>query len=117
MGRFEFSLKALQEARDKAVIDKPCPICDYDDAIRILEAAQAFTETDRRWLVDTIDEGISVGAMRNRFCDFVHALPDSGIGRREVINVCNGIQERAGRGRAQVNEKDAIPDAETEVKK
>jgi hypothetical protein len=30
--RFEFSIKAIEDAREKAVIDKPCPICDYDEA-------------------------------------------------------------------------------------
>jgi hypothetical protein len=90
MGRFEVAIAELQEdlehkasvreqlrKRDLGHRDVDRSIDSIESAIRLLEAAQELTETDRRWLVDTIDEGIPVGAMRNRFCDLVHALPDA----------------------------------------
>ena len=36
---FELAIFALKRERSKAAIDDPCPICSYDAAIRVLEAA------------------------------------------------------------------------------
>ena len=36
---FDLAIFALKRERGKAAIDDPCPICSYDAAIRVLEAA------------------------------------------------------------------------------
>lgn len=37
---FEIPIKILKKAREKSRIEDPCPICQIDDAIAFLEAAQ-----------------------------------------------------------------------------
>ena len=38
-GPFDFTIWTIRKAREKLRIDDPCPICDMDAAIRVLEAA------------------------------------------------------------------------------
>jgi hypothetical protein len=45
---FDLAIFALKRERDKAVIDDPCPICSYDSAIRLLEAAGRVD----KWAID-----------------------------------------------------------------
>ena len=52
---FELAIFALKRELGKAAIDDPCPICSYEAAIRVLEAAGGFTADDKERIANALD--------------------------------------------------------------
>ena len=48
--QFDLAIFALKRERGKASIDDPCPICSYEAAIRVLEAAGTAREAKERYI-------------------------------------------------------------------
>ena len=53
---FDLAIFALKRERDKAVIDDPCPICSYEAAIRLLEAAGKAREAKDKYVMAGFSE-------------------------------------------------------------
>jgi hypothetical protein len=61
--RFDAAIKSLHKARDKARIDDPCPICQIDEAIIVLESwprweklISAAGKVDKLAIIKTMEE-------------------------------------------------------------
>ena len=59
IGRFDYSLKTLRRALAKAKIDDPCPVCDLEAAIRLLEEAG---KVNKRRAIDRINSSFAFEA-------------------------------------------------------
>ena len=76
---FDLAIFALKRERGKAVIDDPCPICSYDAAIRVLEAAGKVDKVRAIKYSDDFlctSNCIILGCQGPKIRDLLSALPD-----------------------------------------
>ena len=76
---FDLAIFALKRERDKAVIDDPCPICSYEAAMRLLEAAGKVDKKEARECLDVSDERqawMGMYCWYNQIDTLLSALPE-----------------------------------------
>ena len=56
---FELAIFALKRELGKAAIDDPCPICSYEAAIRVLEAAGKVDKEDKELAIHWMEDDYS----------------------------------------------------------
>ena len=56
---FDLAIFALKRERGKAAIDDPCPICSYEAAIRVLEAAGKVDKEDKELAIHWMEDDYS----------------------------------------------------------
>ena len=56
---FDLAIFALKRERGKAAIDDPCPICSYDAAILVLQAAGAVDKEDKELAIHWMEDDYS----------------------------------------------------------
>ena len=55
----ELAIFALKRELGKAAIDDPCPICSYEAAIRVLEAAGKVDKEDKELAIHWMEDDYS----------------------------------------------------------